>query len=72
MVKKLKFRLKSGKGSVQEFADPTGLVFKPGEIVDLRESYDGEAWLERVDPVPVVAAVPGSLEPFRLRHLQVP
>ena len=63
MVKKLKFRLKSGKGSVQEFADPTGLVFKPGDVVDLPESYEGEAWLERVDPAPVVAAVPGSFEP---------
>ena len=64
MVKNLKFRLKSGKGSVQEFADSTGVVFKPGEVVDLPESYEGEAWLERVDPVPVVAAVPGSFEPI--------
>ena len=59
----MKFRLKTGKGSVQEFADANGTVYKPGDVVDLPPSYDGEAWLERVDPVPVVAAVPGSFEP---------
>jgi len=59
----LKFRLKIGKGSVQEFTDAAGVVFKPGEVVDLPSSYLGEVWLERVDPVPVVAAVPGKIEP---------
>ena len=48
---------------MQEFTDAAGVVYKPGEVVDLPESYEGEAWLERVDPVPVVAAVPGSFEP---------
>lgn len=59
----MKFRLKVGKGSVHEFTDAAGVSYKPGEIVDLPACYDGEAWLERVDPVPVVAAVPGRVEP---------
>ena len=59
----MKFRLKIGKGSVQEFTDAAGVVYKPGEVVDLPSSYEGEVWLERVDPVPVVAAVPGKIEP---------
>jgi cellulase/cellobiase CelA1 len=29
----------------------------------LPSSYEGEVWLERVDPVLVVAAVPGRIEP---------
>jgi hypothetical protein len=59
----LRFRLKIGKGSVQEFTDAAGFVYKPGEVVDLPSSYLGEVWLERVDPLPVVAAVPGKIEP---------
>jgi hypothetical protein len=59
----LKFRLKIGKGSVQEFTDAAGVVYKPGEVVDLPSSYEGEVWLERVDPVLVVAALPGRIEP---------
>jgi len=45
------------KGNVQ---------YKPGDVVDLPASYDGESWLERVDPLPVVAAVPGKIEPVKL------
>ena len=60
---KLKFRLKKGKGAVQSLTDEAGVTHLPGEIVDLPASYEGEAWLERVDPVPVVAAVPGKVEP---------
>jgi hypothetical protein len=59
----MRFRLKIGKGSVQEFTDAAGVVYKPGEVVDLPSSYLGEVWLERVDPLPVVAAVPGKFEP---------
>ena len=58
---KVKFRLKTGKGCVQEFADASGVVYRPGEVVDLPSTYEGEAWLERVDPVPAVAAVSGRL-----------
>ena len=68
----MKFRLKTGKGSVQEFADANGTVYKPGGIVDLPASYEGEAWLERVDPVPVVAAVPGSFEPIPIEIVKAP
>ena len=59
---KLKFRLKKGKGAVQSLTDATGVTHLPGDIVELPASYDGESWLEHVDPVPVVAAVPGKVE----------
>ena len=45
---KLKFRLRKGKGSVSEFVDAAGNRFKPGDIVELPESYKGEKWLEAV------------------------
>ena len=48
---------------MQEFNDAAGVVYKPGDVVDLPSRYEGEAWLERVDPVPIVAAVPGKFEP---------
>jgi hypothetical protein len=63
-VIELKFRLKKGRGSVSEFMDAEGVVHVPGEVVDLPAGYDGEAWLERVDPEVVVAAVPGKFEPI--------
>jgi hypothetical protein len=63
-VIELKFRLKKGKGSVSGYTDVTGVTHSPGDIVNLPASYDGEAWLERVDPEPVVAAVPGKIEPI--------
>jgi hypothetical protein len=59
----MKFRLKTGKGSVQNFTDASGNLYQPGEFVDLPSSYEGEVWLERVDPVPIVAAAPGKIEP---------
>jgi len=34
---------------VQGFTDAAGITHKPGDIVDLPASYDGEAWLERVE-----------------------
>ena len=59
-----KFRLKSGKGMVHGFTTADGVAHGPGDIVDLPETYDGEAWLERVD-VPVKAVAPPSkLEPI--------
>ncbi len=48
---------------VHSFSDAQGVAHKPGEVVDLPATYEGETWLERVDPVPVVAAVPGKIEP---------
>jgi hypothetical protein len=63
-VIELKFRLKKGRGSVSEFTDAVGVTHVPGDVVDLPASFDGEAWLERVDPEVVVAAVPGRFEPI--------
>ena len=63
-VIELKFRLKKGRGSVSEFTDASGVVHIPGDIVNLPAVYDGERWLERVDPEVVVAAVPGKFEPI--------
>jgi len=59
-VTKAKFKILP---KVDGFRDAQGVHHLPGEIVDLPVSYDGESWLERVDPVPVVAAVPGKVEP---------
>jgi len=61
----LKFRLKKGKGAI------SGLrvgktTYLPGDIVDLPASYDGGVWLERVDPVPTVKAVPGEATPIQV------
>jgi hypothetical protein len=63
-VIELKFRLKKGRGSVSEFTDAAGVVHVPGDIVDLPAVYEGERWLERVDPEVLVAAVPGKFEPI--------
>ncbi len=49
---------------VHSFSDAAGVKHLPGEVVDLPASYEGETWLKRVDPVPVVAAVPGKIEPI--------
>jgi hypothetical protein len=62
-VAEAKFRLKKGKGSVSGFTDAGGNSYLPGDVVDLPSSYEGEAWLERAEPAPVVAAVPGKMEP---------
>ena len=41
-----------------------GAAYGPGDIVDLPGTYEGEAWLERVeDPVKAVAP-PSKLEPL--------
>ena len=47
---KMKFRLKKGKGSVDNFTDAQGVKHFPGDIVDLPESYEGEKWLARIEP----------------------
>ena len=65
----MKFRLKVGKGAVHDFTDAAGITYKPGAVVDLPSCYEGEAWLERVDPVPVVVAVPGKIEPVAVEAL---
>jgi hypothetical protein len=63
-VIELKFRLKKGRGSVSEFTDAAGATHLPGDVVDLPASYQDEAWLERVEPLPKVAAGPGKFEPI--------
>jgi hypothetical protein len=59
----LKFRLKTGKGAVSGFTDGGGALHLPGDVVDLPSCYEDEAWLERVDPVPVADVVLGKIEP---------
>ena len=41
-----------------------GVMYKPGDIVDLPESYAGESWLQRVEPEIVAAAPIPKLEPI--------
>ena len=45
---KLKFKLRKGKGSVSEFVDSSGNRFKPGDILELPQTYREEKWLEPV------------------------
>jgi hypothetical protein len=52
--KKLKFRLKKGKGAVQSLTDEAGVTHLPGDIVELPAKYEGENWLERIEPEPKV------------------
>ena len=59
-----KFRLKSGKGMVHGFTTADGVAYGPGDIVDLPETYEGEAWLERVDDPVKAVAPPSKLEPI--------
>jgi hypothetical protein len=63
-VNELKFRLKTGPGSVSGFRMGSRR-YLPGDEVDLPPSYEGAAWLERVDPTPLVVSVPGKLEPVK-------
>jgi len=61
----LKFRLKKGKGAISGLR--VGKIsYLPGDIVDLPASYDGGVWLERVDPLPRVKAVPGKATPIHV------
>ena len=60
----MKFKLKVGKGSVSEFT-VMNATFKPGDVVDLPQIYEGVAWLERVDPVPEVKAPPQKITPMQ-------
>ena len=48
---------------MQRVTDAAGVTHLPGDIVDLPASYEGEAWLERVDPEPAPVAPPAKLEP---------
>jgi hypothetical protein len=61
-LKKLKFRLKKGKGAVSGFTDAQGVIHLPGDVVDLPASYKGEKWLEPVEPEKKVVAPPAKVE----------
>ena len=63
----MKFRLRKGRGSVSEFRDAQGNRFKPGDIVDLPQSYKAEKWLEVIKPAkipePMVEVPQDELKP---------
>ena len=59
-----KFRLKSGKGMVHGLTTADGAAYGPGDIVDLPGTYEGEAWLERVEAPVKAVAPPSKLEPL--------
>jgi len=61
-LKRLKFKLKKGKGSVQGFTDAAGNKYVPGDIIDLPASYKGEKWLEPVEKEPKPVAAPSKVE----------
>lgn len=58
----MKFKLKEGKDSVRVFTLKDKDYF-PGDIVELPQTYEGEKWLIRVDPVPVVTPPPQKITP---------
>jgi hypothetical protein len=58
----LKFKLKKGKGGVSGFTDTQGITHYPGDIIDLPETYKGEAWLEPVEKEPELALPPAKVE----------
>ena len=61
-MRRLKFKLKKGKGSVSGFTDAEGVTHVPGDIVDLPASYLGEKWLEPVEKEKVVKAPTAKVE----------
>jgi len=63
-----KFRLKSGKGMVHGFTTADGAAYGPGDIVDLPGTYEGEAWLERVEEPVKAVAPPARLEPIAVEE----
>jgi hypothetical protein len=71
-LKRLKFKLKKGKGSVQGFTDVAGVTHLPGDIVDLPASYKGEKWLECLEPEKKVVAAPSKVEPEPITKPEVP
>jgi hypothetical protein len=62
-LRKLKFRLKKGKGAVSGFTDSAGIPHLPGDIVDLPASYKGEKWLEQIKEEEKPVAAPSRIEP---------
>ena len=58
-MKTMKFRILP---KVDGFTDEKGVRHKPGEVVELPVTYNGENWLEPAEPVPVEAPK-AALEP---------
>jgi hypothetical protein len=68
----LKFRLKKGKGAVSGFTDAQGIIHLPGDIVDLPETYKGEAWLEPIEKEPKPILPPAKVEAAEPAASEVP
>ena len=49
---------------VHGFTTTDGATHYPGDIVDLPGTYEGEAWLERVEEPVKAVAPPSKLEPI--------
>jgi hypothetical protein len=60
--RRLKFRMKKGKGSVSGYTDERGVTHRPGDVVDLPVSMKGEKWLEPVEPEKPVKAPAAKVE----------
>ena len=54
----LKFKILPKVGSFKF----NGVRYLPGDVVDLPASYDGEAWLERVEAEVKAVALPSVVE----------
>ena len=61
-MRRLKFKLKKGKGSVSGFTDAEGVTHVPGDVVDLPASYMGEKWLEPLEKEKPVKAPTAKIE----------
>jgi len=55
---------------VHGFTTADGVAHGPGDIVDLPETYEGEAWLERVEEPEKAVAPPSKLEPIEFVETQ--
>jgi len=60
-VRRLKFKLKKGKGAVNRFTDAAGVSHLPGDLVDLPASYKGAAWLVPVEAEKKAKALPSKV-----------
>ena len=71
-MRRLKFKLKKGKGSVSGFTDSEGVTHVPGDIVDLPASYLGEKWLEPLEKEKAVKAPTAKIEKIEKSAEAVP
>jgi hypothetical protein len=56
----MRFKLKTGSGSVGSFTNSDGKIYVPGDHVDLPATYKGEAWLESLDVEPAKTVEPSK------------